>query len=204
MKSSMALAVITILAAVFSVVFAGISAYYARQANRTTGFLEISARYGVKDVYDISQMPEENTIIPGKLFNAPPPIIRQDHGLHIDIRNTGRYQEQVVKIGFTLENHERIEFQSPDPQGIRRMPPEIKHRLPFTVSVGGVTTILLGVQYPGIRTIRANDRSMVRDSPRNRVHQDQKMTDTLMPSKRTWPLPGSAHGLTTNGCRGSK
>ena len=136
MKSSMALAVITILAAVFSVVFAGISAYYARQANRTTGFLEISARYGVKDVYDISQMPEENTIIPGKLFNAPPPIIRQDHGLHIDIRNTGRYQEQVVKIGFTLENHERIEFQSPDPQGIRRMPPEIKHRLPFTVQSG--------------------------------------------------------------------
>ena len=136
MESSMIFAGISIVIAVVSAAIAVTSVYYARQANRTTGFLEISARYGVNDVYDISQVPKENTVIPGQLFNARPPIIRQDHGLHMDIRNTGRYQEQVVKIGFTLENHERIEFQSPDPQGIMSIPPEIKHRLPFMVQPG--------------------------------------------------------------------
>ena len=108
MESSLTLAAITIIAAVVSAVGAATSAYFARQANRTTGFLDISVREGVDDIYEISQVPEENTIIPGVLFNAPPPIIRQHHGLHVDIRNTGRHQEQVIKIGLILDKQERM------------------------------------------------------------------------------------------------
>ena len=128
--------IIAAIAAIISCISAGFSAYFAREANRTTGFLDISATYGVVDVYDPGQVPEENTLIPGELFNVKPPIIRQDHGLNLDIRNTGRYQEQIIKIGFTLGTKEQVEFQSPDPRGVMSMPLTINHRLPFTVQPG--------------------------------------------------------------------
>lgn len=139
MNGNMLLIVLTTIAAVaaiISCISAVFSVYFAREANRTTGFLEISATYGVVDVYDPSQVPEENVVIPGELFNVKPPIIRQNHGLHMDIRNTGRYQEQILRIGFTLNTNEQFEFQSVDPHGLMSIPIEIKQRLPFTVQPG--------------------------------------------------------------------
>lgn len=105
-------------------------------SNRTTGYLKVAAEWGAENVYDISQLPQENVIVEGRLFSAMPPIVRVDYGLHLDIRNTGRYDEQIIKVGYLLRGGLKGEFQSPDPQDIKNFPTEIIVRVPFDVPAG--------------------------------------------------------------------
>ena len=125
--------------AAFSMAMAALSAYFAHKSNRTTGYLKITAKHGEVDVYDIAQVPQENVIREGSLFSAKPPIVRRDHGLNLDIRNTGKYDDQIVKMGYRLRNKETGEFQSPDPQAIMNAPPQIRERLPLMVPAGQST-----------------------------------------------------------------
>ena len=136
MGPNMTFTVINIGIAIFSTVMAALSAYFAYESTRLTGYLNITAKHGVVDVYDISQVPREDVVMEGRLFASKPPIARRDHGLHLDIRNTGRFDEQIIKMGYRLRNRERREFQSPDPQAIMNVPPQILARLPLMVPAG--------------------------------------------------------------------
>ena len=111
--------IIGVASALISATGAVFSAYFARRSNRTTGYLKVAAEWGAENVYDISQLPQENVIVEGRLFSAMPPIVRVDYGLHLDIRNTGRYDEQIIKVGYLLRGGLKGEFQSPDPQTSR-------------------------------------------------------------------------------------
>ena len=128
--------VINIVIALFAMAMAALSAYFAYESNRMTGHLQITAKHGEVDVYNISQVPREDVVLEGQLFTSKPPIARRDHGLHLDIRNTGRYDEQIVNVGYRLRNKETREFQSPDPQAIMNVPPQIRMRIPMIVPAG--------------------------------------------------------------------
>ncbi|MDE2787971.1 MAG: hypothetical protein OXL37_15090 [Chloroflexota bacterium] len=128
--------VINIVIALFSMSMAALSAYFAYESNRLTGHLQITAKHGEVDIYDVAQVPQEDVVLEGRLFKSKPPIVRRDQGFYLDIRNTGRHDEQIIKIGYRLRNNETREFQSPDPQAIMRVPPQIRHRLPLVVPAG--------------------------------------------------------------------
>lgn len=136
MGQNMTFTVINIGIALFSMIMAALSAYFAYESTRLTGYLNITAKHGAVDVYDISQVPREDVVMEGRLFTSKPPISRRDHGIHLDIRNTGRFDEQIIKMGYRLRNRERREFQSPDPQAIMNVPPQILARLPLMVPAG--------------------------------------------------------------------
>ena len=135
---SWAWANVTKLTAISVAICAVVTLCLKLRSNRTKPNLNITARFHVEDIYDIGQVPEENTIKTdkGTLFTVKPPIVRQDHGLHFDIRNTGKDEEQIIAVGYRLRNGEKGEFQSPDPRAVMNLPPEIKLRLPFTVQAG--------------------------------------------------------------------
>ena len=136
MDKNLSFTILNTVIALFAMSMAALSAYFAHKSNRTTGYLKITANHGEVDVYDITQVPQKNVILEGRLFNAKPPIVRHDHGFKLDIRNTGKYDDQMVKIWYKLLNKGIGEFQSPDPQAIMNMPPQIQERLPFVVPAG--------------------------------------------------------------------
>ena len=119
---------ISLFIGILALVVAFVGLWYARQANRTTGFLKISVEFVEEDVWDIGDREitaEELTDLPVLLNLDYTSFRRQRHGLRFDIKNTGRQPEQILKIGFTLHNGERKEFPSKGEQ-----------RLPLTVEPG--------------------------------------------------------------------
>ena len=90
--------------ALLSMLAAAVSAYYAYQSNRMTGYLKITAVYDTVDRYDVREMGQ-----------SPPVFLRTDPGIRLEIRNTGRFNEQIIGIGFGRHQREGA-LQSLDPR----------------------------------------------------------------------------------------
>ena len=87
LKSS--IAYIALGVAILSMLAAVASAYYAYQSNRTTGYLKFTVEYDTEDRYDVRRMGQ-----------SPPTFLRTDPGLRLEVRNTGRFNEQIIGIGY--------------------------------------------------------------------------------------------------------
>ena len=87
LKSS--IAYIALGVALLSMLAAAVSGYYAYQSNRMTGYLRIAATYDTEDRYDVRG-----------LGQSAPVFLRTDTGLRLEVRNTGRFNEQVTGIGY--------------------------------------------------------------------------------------------------------
>ena len=121
---------ISLIIGILALVVAFVGLWYARQTNRTTGFLKISVEFVVEDVWDDGDGGKEFTVeeltdLPVLLNPHLTSMRRQRHSLRFDIRNTGKQLEEILKLGFTLHNGERKEF-----------PSKGKQRLPLTVESG--------------------------------------------------------------------
>ena len=90
--------------ALLSMIAAAVSAYYAYQSNRTTGYLKITADYDTEDRYDVRG-----------LGQSPPVFLRTDPGLRLQVRNTGKLNEQIIGIGYGRQQREG-DLQSLDPR----------------------------------------------------------------------------------------
>ena len=74
---------------------AAANAYYTYQSNRMTGYLMITAEYDTEDRYDVRG-----------LGQSAPAFLRTDPGLRLEVRNTGRFNEQVTGIGYGRHHRE--------------------------------------------------------------------------------------------------
>ena len=137
--------VINIAIALFSTAMAALSAYFAYESNRMTGHLHVTAKYGEVDVYDVSRVPREDVVQEGRLFSSKPPIVRRDHGLHLDFRNTGKYDEQIIKVGYKLRNKQTREFQSPDPPSDHERAAADTDAIAYIGALWAVGTNILGL-----------------------------------------------------------
>ena len=96
MKNSRSrVAYVALVVAILSMLAAAANAYYTYQSNRMTGYLEITAVYDTEDRYDVR-----------RLGQSPPAFLRTDPGLRLEIRNTGRFNEQIIGIGYGRHQRE--------------------------------------------------------------------------------------------------
>ncbi len=98
------IAYVALVVAILSMLAAGVSAYYAHQSNRMTGYLKINAVYDTEDRYDVRT-----------LGQSAPTFLRTDPGLRLEIRNTGRFNEQIIRIGYGRQHREGY-LESLDPR----------------------------------------------------------------------------------------
>ena len=152
--------------ALLSMLAAAVSAYYAYQSNRMTGYLKIAATYDTEDRYDVRG-----------LGQSAPVFLRTDPGIRLEVRNTGRFNEQVTGIGYGRHQREGY-LESLDPLVAKDLrmwsPDELKeigffpknsdefyvvpqsswHRLPINVPAGESKSMFWGLSNPEDQVIR--------------------------------------------------
>ena len=152
--------------ALLSMLAAAVSAYYAYQSNRMTGYLQIAAAYDTEDRYDVRG-----------LGQSAPAFLRTDPGLRLEVRNTGRFNEQVTGIGYGRRQREGY-LESLDPLVAKDLrmwsPDELRefgffpkdsdefyvvpqanwHRLPINVPAGESKSMFWGLSDPEDQVIR--------------------------------------------------
>ena len=152
--------------ALLSMLASAVSAYYAYQSNRMTGYLKIVASHETEDRYDV-----------GGLGQSAPTFLRIDPGLRLEVRNTGRFNEQIIRIGYGRDQKEGyLESLDPrvakdlrtwSPEELRQfgffaknsdefyvVPPPNWHRLPINVPAGESKSMFWGLSDPEDRVIR--------------------------------------------------
>ena len=100
-------AYIALAVATLSMIAAVINTYYTYKSNRMTGYLKVTAVYDTEDRYNTRN-----------LGQSPPTFIRTDPGLRLEVKNTGRFDEQIIGIGYGLHQREG-ELGAPDPRFIK-------------------------------------------------------------------------------------
>ena len=122
---------ISLFISIFALAVSIVTTRYAHQANRTKGFLKISVEFVAEDVYGESEMTVEELVGDvNALLDTSSQVIGRRHSFRFDIRNTGRQPDQILKVGYVLNNRERKEFRLGNRQ-----------RLPLTVESGQLTQL---------------------------------------------------------------
>ena len=145
---------------------AAANAYYTYQSNRMTGYLKITAEYDTQDRYDVRGLGQ----------SAPAPLMT-DPGLRLELRNIGRFNEQVTGIGYGRHQRERY-LESLDPMVAKDLrmwsPDKLRefgffpknsdefyvvpqpswHRLPINVPAGESKSMFWGLGDPEDQAIR--------------------------------------------------
>ena len=152
--------------ALLSMLAAAFSAYYAYQSNRMTGYLKITAAYDTEDRYDVRT-----------LGHSAPTFLRTDPGLRLEVRNTGRFNEQIIGIGYGRHQREgdlqpldplvAKDFQMWSPDELRAfgffpknsdefyvVPQPSWFRLPINIPAGESEAVFWGLSDPEDQMIR--------------------------------------------------
>ena len=175
------IAYVALVVATLSMLAAAANAYYTYQFNRMTGYLEITAVYDTEDRYDVR-----------RLGQSPPAFLRTDRGLRLEIRNTGRFNEQIIGIGYgrhqregDLESLDPLvakDFQIWSPDELRAfgffpknsdefyvVPQPSWYRLPINIPAGESESVFWGLSDPEDEMIRAEADYLWFDTAREAI-----------------------------------
>ena len=174
-------AYVALIVATLSMVAAAVNAYYTYQSNRMTGYLKITAVHDTEDRYGTRGL--------GQL---PPVFLRTDPGVRLDIRNTGRFNEQIIGIGYGRHQKEG-DLESLDPQIAKDLqmrppdelqefgfypknsdefyvvPPASWHRLPINIPAGESESVFWGLSDPEDQMIREEASYLWLDTARETI-----------------------------------